>query len=255
MADSKPPPFFVGYQPMPPQLKRFYWPLAVLLVVACGVAGYWAAAQQKSPAPALWDTARTTTMHGILTNAPYPVLHRINPEKPATLESVLLVRQGKHAADEFSARHAGQAVSVSGYRIRRGGWSMLEVPGEDAIRRDTDEQAAELQSLLVIEPLGNIELVGEIVDSKCFLGVMKPGAGKVHKACAELCLLGGIPPMLVVGDADDQRFGYIVVRADGSSASELLAKFAGEPVRVTGRLQRQGDLLFIRMDEDGIRRI
>jgi hypothetical protein len=27
-------------------------------------------------------------------------------------------------------------------------------------------------------------LTGEIVDSKCYLGVMNPGQGKVHRDCA-----------------------------------------------------------------------
>ena len=41
---------------------------------------------------------------------------------------------------------------------------------------------------------GPVTVSGEIVDSKCFLGVMVPGAGKTHKECASLCLRGGIPP-------------------------------------------------------------
>ena len=45
--------------------------------------------------------------------------------------------------------------------------------------------------------LGVATLRGEIVDSKCYLGAMKPGDQKTHKACATLCIRGGIPPVLV----------------------------------------------------------
>ena len=43
-----------------------------------------------------------------------------------------------------------------------------------------------------------VMLRGEIVDSKCYLGVMNPGEGTVHRDCAARCLSGGLPPMLVV---------------------------------------------------------
>ena len=42
------------------------------------------------------------------------------------------------------------------------------------------------------QPLGAVTLTGEIVDSKCFLGVMNPGNLKPHKACAIRCISGGI---------------------------------------------------------------
>ncbi len=253
------PPFFVGYLPMPTALKRFYWPLAVLLIIACGCAGYWLAAQQKSTGPATWKIASpATTLEGVLTLAPYPVLHRLHPGKPGAVQSVLLVYQGKHAANRFSTAFDGRPVAVDGYEIRRGDWIMLEIAGADAIREIAGAGAGgwadEIAPLLEIKALGEISLAGEIADSKCFLGVMKPGAGKIHKACAEVCLLGGIPPLLVAKDARRQKFGYLVARADGSGAAELLARHAAEPVRISGQLRQQGDLLYIAMDENGIRR-
>ena len=259
MPEQKDAPFFVGYLPMPVALKKFYWPFVLVLLVACGSIGYWVAAQQKPTGPALWNTTDSTTMRGILTVNPYPVLHRFNPENPGEVESVLLVYQGKHSANKFSAGFDRQEVSVDGYKISRGGWSMLEITGEDAIVKTNsasgDKTVDEINALLQIKPLGEISLKGEIADSKCFLGVMKPGAGKIHKACAEVCLLGGIPPMLVAKDAYNQKFGYLITHSDGAGASTSLAKFAAESVQITGQLQQQGDLLFIRMDEDGIRRL
>ena len=248
-------PFFVGYLPMPTALARFYRPLAVLLIAACGVGGYWLAAQQKSTGPATWDNAQVTTMQGVLRLRPYPVLHRISPDKPGEVESVLLVRQGKHSADDWSVPFDRQPVSVSGYAITRGGWTMLEIADEDAFQKAGGVDVGQINASLESVPLGAVSLRGEIADSKCFLGVMKPGAGTIHKACAEVCLLGGIPPMLLATDAHGKQFGYMLARADGSGAAEWLAKFAAEPVQISGKLQRQGGLLFIRMDDDGIRRM
>ncbi|MGR3983834.1 MAG: hypothetical protein OD817_01045 [Gammaproteobacteria bacterium] len=247
-------PFFVGYLPMPPALVRFYLPLAIALALAAAVAGHLLAAQQKPAGAATWQTAAPETLHGVLTLLPYPVLHRFHPGNPGNIESVLLVGQGKHAA-ALPAHFERRAVAVEGAEILRGNWRMLEIAGESAIAAaaDTADTAA-LRARLDFESLGAITLRGEIADSKCFLGVMKPGAGAVHKACAELCLLGGIPPMLVVQNAQREKFGYLLLRADGSPAAELPA-LAAESVRVDGQLLRQGDLLFVQIDAGGIRRL
>ena len=247
-------PFFVGYLPMPAALKRFYLPLALLLIAACGVAGYWLASQQKSTGPARWNTAAVTTLEGVLTLTPYPVLHRFHPHQPGTVQSVLLVSQGKHSAHSFAAALDGKAVAVDGFEIRRGNWIMLEVAGKQALRPSTAVDTDQIIPLLKIKALGEISLRGEIADSKCYLGVMKPGAGAIHKACAEVCLRGDIPPMLVAKDAHEQKFGYLITRADRSSASKLLARHAAESVQISGQLLEQGDLLFIAMHDDGLRR-
>jgi hypothetical protein len=61
--------------------------------------------------------------------------------------------------------------------------------------------AAPPQSANIAAPptrdLGERILIGEIVDTKCFLGVMNPGEGKVPRECAALCLSGGIPRALL----------------------------------------------------------
>ncbi len=268
--------FFVGYLPMPVALTKFYWPLTLLLLVACGFAGYWLAAAQKPTGPAIWQPT-TTTMQGVLTLKPYPVLHRIatagksgesggkssesggksgesggKSGESGGWESILLVGQGKHAAAAITARLDGQMVAITGRLIQRGRWRMLEIA-------DMDADVAPIDATPLAPPavtaLGAIDLRGEIVDSKCFLGVMKPGAGGVHKACAEVCLRGGIPPILVAADAQNQHFGYLLTRADGESAATWLATFAAITVRASGQLQQLGDLLFIKLDENGVSRI
>ena len=132
---------------------------------------------------------------------------------------------------------------------------MLEVSSEDSFAANDGIGTAAIKDRLATESLGEIVLAGEIVDSKCFLGVMKPGAGAIHRSCAEVCLLGGIPAMLVAKASDDRKYGYILLRPDGSSASALTAGLAGGAVAISGELQRQGDLLYLRMAENGLKRI
>ena len=253
MSADKNDTFFVGYLNTPATLKKFYWPLVVLLIGGCAFLGYWLGAQQKSEVPAIWNVGTDTEMQGFLTLTPYPVLHRIHPEDSSKIESVLLVNQGKYSAEKAAAGLDQKAVSVTGSLISRGGWTMLEVSSPDNFSVQSNPDLTEIQKSLETRSLGAITLNGEIADSKCFLGVMKPGAGKIHKACAEVCLLGGIPSMLVAKDDDGNKYGYVLTLADGSAASTTIAGYTGESVQVTGELQQQGDLLFIKMNNDGLK--
>ena len=244
-------PFFVGYKDMPPALRRFYLPLTVLLLAFSGFVGFGIASLQKHDGHASWDTAKKVSMEGLLLVDPYPVLHRPNPARSGEIESVLLVGQGKYSAKTFAASHHQSLVSVSGFIIQRGGWTMLELTTADdivAVEDVNQDSLAALKQLTTAKPLGETTLVGEVADSKCFLGVMKPGAGSVHKACAEVCLLGGIPAMLIVRGPGDNKYGYILTDPGGGSAAELIAESAAEEISVSGRLEQRGDLLYLRMN-------
>ena len=248
-------PFFVGYLDMPTRLKRFYTALTVLLFAFAAATGYTIAAQQKSAGPASWLTDATQTISGLLVVDPYPVLHRIDPADPERTESILLVNQGKISADDLAGPFHDKMVSITGYPIRRGGWRMHELASQRPITayEDGGDDALRARLAASAKPtsLGAVALSGEVADSKCFLGVMKPGVGAVHKACAEVCLLGGIPAMLLVRGAEGKKYGYMLIQPDGSSASKSLARRAADRVEIAGELQQRGDLLYIKIAENG----
>jgi hypothetical protein len=83
---------------------------------------------------------------------------------------------------------------------------------------------------------------------------MKPGGGKTHKACAALCIAGGVPPMLVTRFAGGGETFYLLVAADGGAANEIALPLVGEPVEASGRLERSGDLSVLRIEPNGLRR-
>ena len=247
-------PFFVGYLDMPKSLKKFYVPLTVFLILFSVGAGYTIASKQRSVGPAFWQNSTTETVTGLLRVNPYPVLHRFNPENPEQIESILLVNQGKYSSNDYASPFADQMVTITGYPIYRGGWSMLELIAEEPIQaiNDNSETSQISEKLMVASKptsLGPVALSGEIADSKCFLGVMKPGIGSVHKACAEVCLLGGIPAMLLAWGEDGQKYGYMLTQHDGSSISKEISKNAADYAKVTGELQMKGNLLYIQIAE------
>lgn len=246
MSNENKAPFFVGYLQTPAALKRFYRVIfPVLLLSGVGVA-FAISSAQETDGSGSWDPATTESMEGFLTVSPYPVLHT------ADGRSVLLVRVGKFSANEIAEAYANQHVSIKGAPIERGGWRMLELSKPDAIQSWTPSANIAPPA---VQPGETVTLAGEIVDSKCFLGVMNPGAGKVHRACAAMCLTGGMPPMLVITDAVGDRYGYMLTTTEGTSASQLLVPDVAVPVNVTGTLEQRGDLTYIRLQDNGVQRL
>jgi len=105
------------------------------------------------------------------------------------------------------------------------------------------------------EDLGTQTLRGEIVDSKCFLGVMKPGSGKVHRACAVRCISSGAPPLLVARDRRGETLHLLLVGRDGQALGKEILAFVAEPVEITGRVVRYDNLLVLQGDPSAIRRL
>lgn len=67
--------------------------------------------------------------------------------------------------------------------------------------------------------VGKVFLTGELVDTKCYLGVMRPAVGKVHRACAVRCLSGGVPPEILVKDQAGNQIAVPLVGANGGLLS------------------------------------
>jgi hypothetical protein len=103
--------------------------------------------------------------------------------------------------------------------------------------------------------LGERVLRGEIVDSKCHLGVMNPGEGKAHKACAIRCISGGAPPLLRVREPQDDARYFLLAGEDGREVGRELLDFVAEPVEIHGRAERHDDVYVLRIEPGAVRRL
>ena len=103
-----------------------------------------------------------------------------------------------------------------------------------------------------VEELGRWRLSGEICDGKCYLGIMRPGVGLAHKACANLCVKGGVPPVLVLEQpvkVDGLETVFILLAdAEGKAVGDDLYDLVALLVRLEGALERHGDMLVLRTD-------
>lgn len=218
--------FYVGYLPIPPGLRRFVRRAAAGLgVIAAGVA-ILLVIEQSPFAPASFEYRDYRDFQGVLVTNPYPAL--VVPGGTPCL----LAGPGKLG---FAAPSAldGHVVRLRGERILNGPDRMLEVLGGAMWDAGPGHVPTEID-------LGRAELTGEIVDSKCYFGVMNPGRGKVHRDCAVRCLSGGIPPALLVRDAAGQTATVLVA----NFRRELLDHVA-EPVTLRGRLMRSAGRLIL----------
>ena len=143
--------------------------------------------------------------------------------------------------------HHGQWVSFEGSLIYRRGLTMIEMNAPDTFRADRATRPEE--RLGAMEPVGKVELEGEIVDTKCFLGVMRPGAGKVHRACAVRCLSGGVPPGLLVRTEEDPAGTVYLLAGNGGKPLDLDVEWAGRAVRVSGDLSVLGEVPLLEVTE------
>jgi hypothetical protein len=255
--------FFIGWLPTPRKYARFLRPIAVALLFAAGGMAAAVALLQRDPGAGRWDADNVRTFEGIVYTRPYAMI-RVPGESPGDApRTMLLVEDGKFGALPrverlVQGRAEGVAVRVTGTILHRDGRSMLELAeGEEGMRRLTAAEEAKLPPLGWPAPevlAEHVTLQGEIIDPKCYLGAMKPGGGKTHKACAMLCISGGVPPMLVTRDASKNETFYLLATEEGGAANERVLDFVGDPVEISGRLERHGDLLLLRIAADGVRR-
>jgi nitrite reductase/ring-hydroxylating ferredoxin subunit/DMSO/TMAO reductase YedYZ heme-binding membrane subunit len=249
--------FYLGYAAQaPPQLARFVQKTVFGLALLIAAVALLLLRGQQPFANSTFEYGKITSLEGTILKSPYPTLLVASPQTDGRTLQYLLVAPGKHGAEPLVAEFDNQQVHLRGTLIYRDGATMVEVvPGSitiAAFSRPSGESARDL---------GAMSATGEIVDSKCYLGVMNPGQGKVHRDCAARCLSGGIPPIFITtrvirddaapAPSHDQ---FLLVGQDGRAITpDALREFVAEPITVRGELMQQGDTKFLRISLHSLR--
>ncbi len=243
-----PQEFYLGYAPKAPRgLARAVRSLVIALLAITALVSMILVFGQHRFAASFFEFGVVREFAGELRAKPYPVL--LTGKNGGTgntppVSSYALVAQGKHGADSLVAGLDGQRVKLRGSLIYRDRHYMIEVvPGSivpDGLPAKEANQT--------IEDLGRQTLIGEIVDSKCYLGVMNPGQTKPHRECASLCIRGGIPPLFVVRDAGGREVDLWLVSETGQPVNREVLDFVAEPVEITGTVVRDADRLVLKID-------
>jgi hypothetical protein len=248
--------FYIGWEASAaPGIGRAIRGVAVGLLLLAVATAMGLAVSQRLIGSSVFEWGNLKSFTGILRLTPYPHLLVPRPshtEGQPAHSTYYLVAPWKFGLDRAPlAAWDGKSVSLQGTLIYRGDQTMIEVVPRSV--RATNE-VLDFRPPAVI-PLGRQTLVGEIVDSKCFLGVMNPGQLTPHRACAIRCISGGIPPVLLVRQKHGPALYLLLVAADGSPVNQQVLDLVAEPIEVTGEVERQGALLLLRADPKTYRRL
>ena len=239
-------PFFVGYLPLPRDLRGFTIVVSIAVFALFFGAGLMIGSTQDEP-PASgfrFDFGRQTVT-GVIELTPYPLLRVTEGNdliKPG--KTMMLTAAGKGGVDMRAMGLNGQLATVSGIVLERGTIDMMQLRGgrNGISMAEGDAPAQET------EPLGRWRLVGEICDGKCLYGAMRPGRGLAHKACANLCLIGNVPPVFVTSQPVEGQEFMLITGPDETRLPKEAYDFVGQFVTLEGDLERRGDLLILRVD-------
>jgi hypothetical protein len=231
--------FFIGWSSHSFRLlhRRMLLVAALLLVTMTGLA---LALGASIGDPGSGAFGNNGTVTGVVIAQPYPVLI-LDPDAAHPLgHAMLLAGGGKIGVQDAATPLNGSRVRIDGLVVKRGTldmllvWNMQRADGNAAMPRS--------------ESLGRWRLTGEICDGKCYSGVMRPGAGLAHKACANVCLMAGVPPVLVTTAPVAGSQFLLLADAMGHALPDALRDHVAILQRMDGDVVRVADLLIFRTD-------
>lgn len=247
--------FYVGYLPrMPKTLARFVAPAVAALLLVVAALAYAVPALHDASAFARSDFREIRDFDGLLLATPVPHLVMVRPGDTAEreLSRYFLVGRGKSGPKIDVDALSGKQVRVRGSLIYRDAQTLISVKSAEELPPAEEGAIGDDASAGL---LGTFTLQGEIVDSKCFLGTMRPGETKVHRGCAVRCISGGIPPMLLARDRNGNTLSFLLVASDGSAVNERILDLVAQPVEITGEVERLGDLFILKANPETYRRL
>ncbi len=247
---------FIGWAKAPAVDRRFLLGAMPLMLAGTTGLGWLVAKELDDPGAGRWAQGATHVVEGVLSAKPYPLIRVADAAAPFGMRSVLIVAQGKCTGALKLAELDAKPVRASGVLIERKGRRMLEVPlSVNRWLEAAPGPAAAVLAAPETTSLGRARLAGQIMDSKCFFGVMRPSRGKTHKACAALCIRGGIPPSFWARDGQGRESVLLMTNAAGGPLGEAILPLVADPVSAEGEIVRVDDLLQFRADAADYRRV
>jgi hypothetical protein len=263
MGETRQDEFFIGWSGKAgPRLARFLSLVAALCIAGMALIGFGLGSQADDPAASLLrlgerdaaggpvrpdDWGGEQILRGHLSKIGYPVLHL--PPNPAFPRGRVMMLSGDGKRAPEWPGEAGP-VEMRGSVLRRGSIEMLVVDGPG---KPLDDAAG--LSPAGQEPLGRWRIAGEICDGKCYAGAMRPGSGVAHRACANLCLIGDLPAILVTKDPVAGSHHLLLIGPAGGPPPPAIRDMVAIPVELEGEVERIGNVLLMRVDAQRIRRL
>lgn len=258
--------FYIGWMPEAPNsfskhVKRILIILAVL-VVSIGII---LALQQRKFSTASFEFGQLTSVTGIYQSFPVPSIKVATTADKAGKKAWLtipLTGYGKFGAEgtiaglekEKNIILDKKLVTFKGTLLYSDGKTLLQIDKNDTPLVSVNTPSSLLDTTHEIAELGYVDLTGEVLDPKCYFGVMKPGQGKPHKDCAVRCIAGGMSPVFFVRNDKGEANYYLMLNEEGKKMNDQLKDFIADPVSIKARAVRYDDWVVLYVDSKKIKR-
>lgn len=230
-------------------LKKFVF-VAILFIIGATLVF---SLSQKQFKNSTFELTSDTKITGIFHENPYPML-RVQLAAN-TYKNVLLLGFGKLSVNPYLKKLrsevndlSGKKLSIEGNLIYYNGKTLIQITNEEKVSLVTNTTFEIPKSELVSE----MTLQGEIIDPKCYFGVMKPGKGKIHRSCAIRCISGGIPPVLATTNGNNLSEYYLLTDTEGNPIHKDILPFIGRPAELKGVVEKNEDWYTLKIDVDNI---
>lgn len=255
----EPDEFYVGYLPEAPEQTSAFLRWALVGVgAAVVIIGLVLVISQRPFSSSEFDYGRYTTHEGYIFNYPVPHL-KVNSGMDSTgktnYQTLLLVGFGKAGANKTLTKFEsqlgaleGKFVRISGELIHGNGKGLLQL-SEDRVPEILQQQGDYKNPIHLNEVKATAHITGEIVDPKCFFGVMKPGEGKPHRSCAIRCLAGGIPPIFHTTENSDY---FLLLGENFQPVNQRVLDMVGDNIELTGRTVQWDDWKILLIKEESL---
>ncbi len=235
--------FFVGYARAPSSIKSYVAKAVVITLVFVFVIGFalaWSVQERGGG-----GFGGGLKVRGQVANLPYPVI-QIFPSKAYPKGHVMLIAGGgKQGMGPVVEKLKGKAVEARGFLLKRGDLDVIvtDTPGHYKVVSE-----APANGPLKPVSLGKWRIAGEICDGKCYAGVMRPGTGIAHKACANVCIAGDQPAVFATVRPVQGASFLLLADSQGKIPPKVMYDYVALPVELEGELVRYGDLLVLKAD-------
>jgi hypothetical protein len=231
-------------------LKRF----VIVSVLIIATASLLFSFSQKPFKNATFELLSETKIRGTFHENPYPMLRVQIAEN--TFKNILLVGFGKSSVNPYLKNIIGETKDINGKTLTIEG-NLIYYNGKTLMQITSDEKvslskANPSNKMPLKNVISTMTLQGEIIDPKCYFGVMKPGKGKIHRSCAVRCISGGIPPVLATNDKNNITEYFLITDALGNAIHDDILPFIGKPSEITGIVEKMEDWFILKIDIDNI---
>jgi hypothetical protein len=258
--------FYIGWMPEAPKgFAKHIREVVILLMMFILTIGVVLSIQQRKFSTSTFEYGQLTEVTGTYLEFPVPslkVLTHSDAFGRSSFITIPLVGYGKFGSEdvvnelekEGSLDLDKKQVTFKGTLIYHDGKTLLQIDKNDNPLVNVSSEDTRTISH-DIKNLGIVQLTGEILDPKCYFGVMKPGSGKPHRDCAIRCIEGGMSPVFMVRNEKGESDYYLVLDKAGKKMNGELKDHIAEPVSLTARAVKYDDWVVLYTEKESIKRI